>query len=198
MKSRVDHYKADSYFTLAPGEFNVQEADGTPASLGNWDAAPRRIRSLLQYGEHGQRLYQRDHIHNLLRATDSGRHADHQSGVRCDYELSALAADAHPLSRPRSLRFQSSSIKNIAMNGDVRYSISNSKLPNYYENFQGLDGAIRTATFTGNAHRTAAGGEHGLRRDLAGDQDDQPVRSARLLQCSSARQCEHYARNHAK
>jgi hypothetical protein len=37
------------------------------------------------------------------------------------------------------------------MNGDLRYTISNSHLPNYYENFQGLDTAIRSATFTGNA-----------------------------------------------
>jgi len=52
------------------------------------------------------------------------------------------------------------------MNGDLRYSISNSNLPNFYENWTGLDGvaataagvtpaypaqAIRSATFTGNA-----------------------------------------------
>jgi hypothetical protein len=64
------------------------------------------------------------------------------------------------------LRLQSSSIRNIAMNGDLRYSISNSNLPNFYENWTGLDGvaataagvtpaypaqAIRSATFTGNA-----------------------------------------------
>ena len=37
-EEEVDHYKADSYFTLAPSEFLVQEADGTPVSLGNWDS----------------------------------------------------------------------------------------------------------------------------------------------------------------
>ena len=35
-------------------------------------------------------------------------------------------------------RLQSSSIKNIAMNGDIRYTSANMNLPNYYENFQGL------------------------------------------------------------
>ena len=48
-------------------------------------------------------------------------------------------------------RFQSSSIKNIAMNGNVRYTSANMNLANYYENFQGLDGTIRSTTFTGNA-----------------------------------------------
>jgi hypothetical protein len=37
-EEQIDHYKENSYYTLAPGVFNVQEADGTRAALGNWDA----------------------------------------------------------------------------------------------------------------------------------------------------------------
>src|SRR6202790_2501936 len=44
------------------------------------------------------------------------------------------------------LRFQSSSIRNVALNGDLRYSVSNSKMPNYYESWTGLDGVAATAT----------------------------------------------------
>ena len=63
-----------------------------------------------------------------------------------------------------TFRFQSSSIKNIAMNGDVRYTKANSNLPNYYENFQGLDGATRAATFTGSATATReeVGADYGI------------------------------------
>ncbi len=32
-EEQVDHYKADSYFTLDPSYFNVQEADGTKVAL---------------------------------------------------------------------------------------------------------------------------------------------------------------------
>jgi hypothetical protein len=34
----------DSYFTLAPNQYTVQEADGTPVSLGNWDSQTRILR----------------------------------------------------------------------------------------------------------------------------------------------------------
>src|ERR1035437_8511293 len=37
-EEQVDHYKADSYFTLAPQSLIAQEADGTPVALGNWDS----------------------------------------------------------------------------------------------------------------------------------------------------------------
>ena len=37
-EEQVTHYKADSYFTLNPNGFLAQEADGTPVSLGDWDA----------------------------------------------------------------------------------------------------------------------------------------------------------------
>jgi hypothetical protein len=35
------------------------------------------------------------------------------------------------------------------MNGEFRYTKANMNLPNYYENFQGLDGLIRAITYTG-------------------------------------------------
>ena len=33
----VTHYKNDSYFILNPNQYTVQEANGLPVSLGNWD-----------------------------------------------------------------------------------------------------------------------------------------------------------------
>ena len=67
------------------------------------------------------------------------------------------------------LRLQSSSIKNIAMNGDVRYTNANMNLPNYYDSFQGLSGTTRALTYTGNANAKRAGAGCRLRRGVAGD-----------------------------
>ena len=61
-------------------------------------------------------------------------------------------------------RFQSSSIANVSMDGDFRYTNANMNLPNYYENFEGLDGANRSITFTGNASakRQVAAADYGM------------------------------------
>ena len=32
-EEQIDHYKADSFFTMAPSDFIVQEADGTKVAL---------------------------------------------------------------------------------------------------------------------------------------------------------------------
>jgi hypothetical protein len=57
------------------------------------------------------------------------------------------------------------------MNGDLRYTKANMNLPNYYENFQGLDGTtsapaggIRSITFTGNAsaQREVVAADYGI------------------------------------
>ena len=77
----------------------------------------------------------------------------------CDVATSYLRSQPTRILYPTEIfRLQSSSIKNLSMNGDLRYTKANMNLPNYYENFQGLDGAtsapaggIRSITFTGNA-----------------------------------------------
>jgi hypothetical protein len=153
-EEQVDHYKADSYFALAPSELTVQEADGTPASLGNWDiqstpATPYPIASC-NTGSMGS-AYTSPTVYTILSApqTPGGRPIINPA---CDVITSYLRSQPTRILYPTEmLRFQSSSIKNIATNGDIRYNISNSNMPHYYENFQGLDGTIRSATFTGTA-----------------------------------------------
>jgi hypothetical protein len=49
-------------------------------------------------------------------------------------------------------RLQSSSIKNVTMNGDVRYTKANMNLPNYYDSVQGLVKTSREITIAGNAN----------------------------------------------
>ena len=150
-EEQVDHYKADSYFTLAPGQLNVQEADGTPAALGNWDATanPYSIASCNKTSMGA--AYTNATNYTILSApqTAGGRPIINPA---CDVTTSYLRSQPTRAIYPtESILFQSSSITNLVLNGDFRYTIANSNLANYYENFQGLDGAIRNYTLTGNA-----------------------------------------------
>ena len=61
-------------------------------------------------------------------------------------------------------RLQSSSIKNISMNGNLRYTNANMNLPNYYDSYQGLNGATRSLTYTAsaNAKREVVAADYGF------------------------------------
>jgi hypothetical protein len=147
----VDHYKENSYYTIAPNQFNVQEADGTPAALGNWDAtaSPYSIANCNTASMGG--AYANPTNYTILSGpqTAGGRPVINPA---CDVVTSYQRSQPTRVLYPTEMfRFQSSSIKNVAFNGDFGYTIANSNLPNYYENFQGLDGSIRNTTFTGNA-----------------------------------------------
>ena len=74
------------------------------------------------------------------------------------------------------------------MNGDVRYTNANMSLPNYYEQFQGLNGArpLAIAYTAGYAERQAGSDRRGLRHRLAVGEERQPRRPDQLLQRSSA------------
>lgn len=139
----VDHIKENSYYTIAPSQFIVQEADGTPAALGNWD-------SLIPYGS------------NFCNTGSMGGNTilyDPQVpggkpviNPACDVFTHYLRSQPTRMIYPTEIfRFQSASIKNLEMNGDIRYTNANMNLPNYYENIQGLYGRVRDTTFTGNA-----------------------------------------------
>jgi hypothetical protein len=166
-EEQVDHYKADSYFTLNPNGFLVQEADGTPVSLGDWDAlaSPYSISACntasmgSAYSGSGSTL-----TYTIFSApqTPGGLPIVNPA---CDVITSYLRSQpTRSITPTEMLRLQSSSIRNIAMNGDIRFTMADTNLPNYYENWTGLDGTIRSATFTGNAQakRQVLGIDYGL------------------------------------
>jgi hypothetical protein len=93
-------------------------------------------------------------------------------------------------------RFQSSSIKNVTMNGNVRYTYANTSLPNYYDNFQGLAGTNRETHVCWQRQRQAGSDRHRLRHHLAGAEKAQHLRADRLLECAPAGSCQHYESNH--
>ena len=67
------------------------------------------------------------------------------------------------------LRFQSSSIKNVSMNGDVRYTNANMNLPSYFDQFQGLAGANRSISYTAFAYarREVMAADYGIVLELS-------------------------------
>jgi len=155
-EEQIDHYKADSYFTLDPSTFVAQEANGTPVSLGDYDATSSPYTSAAcNTGSMGSAYVP---AAGTTPASYSIFSAPETPGGRpivnpaCDVVTSYLRSQPTRILYPTEiLRLQSSSIKNISLNGDFRYSVSKSNLPNYYENLTGLDGTIRSATTTGVA-----------------------------------------------
>ena len=163
-EEQVNHYKADSYFTLAPGRFNVQEAGGLQGVIGNWyaTAAPYTI-ATCNTASMGSG-YTNATNYTILSApqTPGGLPIINPA---CDIATSYLRSQPTRVITPtETVRVQSASIKHIAFNGDFNYTRANSNLANYYENLQGLDGSIRSATFTGNAYaqRRMVGLDYGI------------------------------------
>ena len=142
-EEEVGHYKNDSYFILAPNQFTVQEADGTPVSLGNWDvqtpyaASNCNTNSIATAGV----------ILTGVSGTSGLPVVDPACSVISNYSRYQPTRSIYPT---EIVRFQSSSIRNLAVTGDFRYTAANTSMPNYVENFQGLDGVIRSQTFTGS------------------------------------------------
>jgi hypothetical protein len=70
----------------------------------------------------------------------------------CAVTTSYLRTQATRVIYPTEIfRFQSNDVRSVSLNGDIRYSVGNSSMPNSYENYTGLNGAVRSSTITGSA-----------------------------------------------
>jgi hypothetical protein len=145
-EEQVDHYKADSYFTMDPSYFNVQEPDGTKVALfASYDA-------MTPYASSSSCTANSIGTTPILSApqTPGGLPVINPAcAVISSYQRTQPTRILYPT---EILRLQSSSIKNIAMNGDFRYTKANMNLPNYYDSFQGLTKTTRSITVVGNAN----------------------------------------------
>ncbi len=152
LEEEINHYKEDSYFTIAPSEFMLQEANGTPVSVGDWDSQTAYGIGGCNTGSMGSAYSAGPPVtYTILSApqTSSGKPI---INAACDVVTSYIRSQPTRILYPTEIfRLQSSSIKNITMNGNLRYTRSNMNLPYYYENFQGLDGATRSITFSGSS-----------------------------------------------
>ena len=151
----IDHIKADSFFTLNPSSLLVQEADGTKAAiLANYYSLRPSI------------TCNANSIGNTPTLS-----APQSSGslpiinAACNVTINYLRSQPTRILFPTEIfRLQSTSIRNVVMNGDVRYTDANMDLPNYYEDFQGLKGNTRELTYTANAnaHRKVMAADYGI------------------------------------
>jgi hypothetical protein len=178
-EEQVNHYKGDSYFTLDPNRFNVQEANGLPGQIGNWYATAAPYTSSACNTLSMGAAYTNATNYTLLTApaTPGGLPIVNPA---CDVTTSYLRSQPTRTIVPtETVRVQSSSIPRMALNGAFGYTVANSTINSYYENVQGLDGvaatgvgvtpaypaqAIRSATFTGNtyAQRRMVNGDLGI------------------------------------
>ncbi len=152
-EEQVDHYKGDSYFTLAPSRFMFQESDGTPVTpLISFD-------SQTAYAANACNTSSMMQANTILYApqTPGGLPViDPACAVATGYQRTQPTRILYPT---EIFRFQSTSIKNISMNGDFSYTNANMNLANYYDSFQGLthaanaaSAANRSITYAGNAN----------------------------------------------
>jgi hypothetical protein len=129
-EEQIDHYKGDSYFNLDPSDFIVQESDGTRAApLITYDSlTPYKSTACDATSMGGS---------PLLTASPTG--GAPIINAACAVATGYLRSQPTRILYPTEiLRLQSSSIKNISMNGDLRYTDANMNLPAYYDSFQGL------------------------------------------------------------
>jgi hypothetical protein len=161
-EEQIDHYKANSYFTLNPNGYLAQEANGTPVYLGSWDSATPYGISSCNTGSMGSG-YTNSTNYTIFTAPTTGTLP--VINPACDVATSYTRSQPTRILYPTEIfRFQSSSIKNISMNGDFRYTSANMNLPNYYDNFQGLDAAARSIAYTAqaSARRAVVSADYGI------------------------------------
>ncbi len=92
-EEQIDHYKADSYFTMATIDFIAQEADGTRVALDDYDSTTPYPATACNANSTGTTpILSARRQHPMWFA----RHR--KCGMRCGYQLPAFAADPHPLS----------------------------------------------------------------------------------------------------
>jgi hypothetical protein len=153
LEEQITHYKGDSYFTLAPSSLIVQEADGTPAAINNFDSLSPYGIGACNTGSMGA-AYTNATTNTILSApnTPGGLPVINPA---CAVVTSYLRSQPTRAIFPTEvLRLQSATIKNLSINGDVRFTNANMHLPNYYDSYQGLNGTTRELAYVGNAKAT--------------------------------------------
>jgi len=166
-EQQIDHYKGDSYFTMAPQYLNVQESDGTKVSLLD------SYQQFVPYGYStatGAFAASSNCNSTSMISSTTILYANPNGGLpiidpACNVISSYIRNQATRAIFPTEIfRLQSSSIKNISMNGNVRYTNANMNLPNYNEQFQGLQGANRSIAYAGyaNAKREVMAFDYGI------------------------------------
>jgi hypothetical protein len=152
-EEQITHYKGDSYFTLAQNSLIAQEADGTPVAINDYDSLSPYGIGACNTGSMGS-AYTNSTTYTIF-STPNTPGGLPVINPACAVVTSYLRSQpTRALFPTEALRLQSASIKNLSVNGNVRFTNSNMHLPSYYDSYQGLNGATREQTYTGNAQAT--------------------------------------------
>jgi len=161
-----NHYKSDTFFTLDPSGFLVQEANGTPAYLGNFTSfTPYGIAACNTTSMGTAYSAGPPVVYTILSP------ANKPGGMpiinpACDVVTSYSRYQPTRIWTPTgTVRMQSTAIKNISMNGNIHYTRGTSDMPNYNESAQGLNGAVRSVVWSGGhatAQRSVLGADYGI------------------------------------
>ncbi len=170
---QANHYKSDTFYTLDPSGFMVQEADGTPAYLGNYTSfAPYgyQVSGACNTTSMGSGFTSAS-VYTLLSP------ANKPGGMpiinpACSVVTSYVRSQPTRIWTPtETIRLQSSAFKNVSMNGNVHYTRGRSDMPAYYESSQGLTTlaangtANRSVVWTGGhatAQHSVIGADYGI------------------------------------
>jgi hypothetical protein len=184
-EQRIHHYKENSYFTLDPNGFLVQEADGTPAYLGNWDFSSNGSTSTsTTWAPYSTAACNSNSIASattvLYPSSNGGKPIiDPSCAVVTSYQRTFPIRTNMP---SEILRFQSTSIKNLIMNGQFSYSRMNMNMPNFFDSAWGLNGTTRNEynSAVGVVKREVYNAEYGVIWEVAKnfDLEDQVTLSA--------------------
>lgn len=164
VEEQWNHYKNDSYYTLDPNGFMVQESDGRKAYLGNWDSQTAYGIGACNTNSMGTG-YTSSTVYTILSPaqTSGGLPVINPA---CAVVTSYTRRQPTSITTPTTIfRFQSSSLKNVTMNGNIRYTQGTMRMPNYYEDVQGLNGNLREQTYVGGygrAHRAVVAADYGI------------------------------------
>ncbi len=142
-EERIRHDKENSYFTLDPSAFMVQEANGTPVYLGNWDLSSNgSATATTSFAPYSTAACNANSI-----ASSTTFLSPNPTGGKPIIDPSCAVVTSYQRTNPiranlptETLRFESTSIKNLVFNGDASYSIVTMNMPNYFENATGLNG----------------------------------------------------------
>lgn len=156
LEEQLDHYKMDSYFMADPSTFNVQEADGTPVALlaNYYNLTPYSSSACTSTSMGGNPVLSAPNLPGGMPVVNPA----------CAVLVSYVRLQPTRMIYPTEvLRLQSSSIRNVAINGNARYTYGKMSLPNYYDAFQGLSGTTREQIYTasGSAKRKVAAADFG-------------------------------------
>jgi len=155
-EEQITHYKGDSFFTLAANSLIAQEADGLKVAINDYDSLSPYGISACNTASMGSAYTPAGGGNPAIYTIFSPPNTPGGLPVinpACAVVTSYLRSQPTRAIFPTEvLRLQSATLQNLSVNGNVRFTNANMHLPNYYDGYQGLNGATRSLTYIGNAN----------------------------------------------